>query len=205
MLPDGRQSVAIELAVGVLGGGVDDDHGHRDLEGDELRVAVLEDSGFAEISFGMRRDESDRHLTVDVVAHAERAGVGDVWMLEQVVGDLERGDVDAALDDDVLLAAGDVDVALVVPPSQIAVAEALLRNWHEPVGAQLVRGGELSVVDDYFVFFARRKLAAGVVEDAHAHVEGKPPDRAELAGSRMVPAHEARPGAAGALVELDSD
>src|SRR5215510_31963 len=203
VLPDGRQGVTIELAVGVLGYGVDEDHGRRNLEGDELRATVLDERGFAGASSGARRHESHRHLAVDVVAHGERAGVGDVRMLEQAVGNLERGDVDAALDDDVLLAAGDVDVALVVPARQIAVAKAVLGNRHELVRALPVRGGELPPVDDHLALFARRKLAAGVVEDAHAHVERGLPDRAELAAPWMVTAHEARLGAAGELDDLD--
>src|SRR5438874_7154137 len=34
--------------------------------------------------------------TIDVVAHAERGGVGDVGMLEQAVGELQRRDVHPA-------------------------------------------------------------------------------------------------------------
>src|SRR5438874_7069230 len=77
--------------------------------------------------------------TIDVVAHAERGGVGDVGMLEQAVGELQRRDVHPALDDDVLLASRDVDVAVCVTPGEVAVAESVLRNRHErlrslPVG-----------------------------------------------------------------------
>src|SRR5215471_14894180 len=202
-LPDGRQGVAIELAVGVLGHGFDDDHGDWHLEGDELRSAVLEQRGLPEISPGPRRYEPHRDLAIDVVAHAERAGVGDARVLEQAVRDLERGDVDAALDDDVLLAPGDVNVALVVAPREVAVAKAVLRNRHELIRSLAVGGCELTAVDDHLAFFARRKLAPGVVEDPHAHVEGGAPDRTELAVSRVVAAHESGLGAARQLDDLD--
>src|SRR5262249_47282981 len=161
-----------------------------------------EQRGLPEISPGTRRHEAQWHLAVDVVAHAERAGVGDVRVLEQAVRDLERGDVDAALDDDVLLAPGDVDVALVVAPREIAVAEATVRNRAALAGPLPVGGCELTAVDDHLAFFAGRKLAPGVVEDPHAHVEGGAPDRAELAVSRVVAAHESGLGAARQLDNL---
>jgi hypothetical protein len=56
-------------------------------------------------------------------------------VLEQAVRDVERGDVHAAHDDDVLLAAGDVDVAFVVLPGEVAVSEAVLgigTSWSGP-------------------------------------------------------------------------
>src|SRR5262249_32839399 len=121
------------------------------------------------ISSGARRHEPDGDLAVDVIADAERAGVGDVWVLEQAVRDLERGDIDAALDDDVLLASGDVDVALVVAPREVSVAEAVLRNRHELARSLPVGRRELPAVDDHLTLFARRNVAAPVVEDAHAH------------------------------------
>src|SRR5207253_7029680 len=93
------------------------------LERHEPGAAVLEERRLNRVSPGPGRHESHRDLAVDLVAHAERTGVGDVRMLEQAIRDLERGDVDPALDDDVLLAAGDVDVAFLVAPREIAVAK----------------------------------------------------------------------------------
>ena len=165
---------------------------------------MLEERRLNGSSPGARRHESHRDLAVDVVAHAERTRVGDVGMLEQAVRDLERGDVDPALDDDVLLAAGDVDVAFLVAPREIAVAEPILRNRHELVRALPVRRGELPSADDHLALLAGRELASGVVQNAHAHVQGRPPDGAELAMPGMVATHEAGLGAAGELHDRDA-
>src|SRR5207302_11012448 len=116
-------------------------------------------------------------------AHAERTRIGDVGMLEQAVRDLERGDVDPALDDDVLLAAGDIDVAFIVSPREIAVAEPILRNWHELVRPLPVRRGELPSADDHLALLPGRDLTAGAGQTSHAHGQGRPPGGAELAVS----------------------
>src|SRR2546425_245249 len=113
---------------------------------------------------GPERDEAHRHLAVDLVLHAEGGGFGHVGVLEQTGGDLEGGDVHAALDDDVLLASRDVDVAIGVAPRQIAVAEAVLRNRLEVFRPAPVRGGELTTAHHHLALLADRDLAASVVE-----------------------------------------
>src|SRR5206468_7609037 len=113
-------------------------------------------------------------------------------------------DVDAALDDDVLLAAGDVDEAVLVPTRQIAIAEAVLGNRHEPVRPLPVGRRELTPADDHLALLAGRQLPAGIVQDAQTNVERRPADRAELALTRRVAAHEAGLGAAGELHDRDA-
>src|SRR5207249_7770617 len=203
-LPDRGERVAVDLAVRVLRHRVHDDDGRGHLERHEPGAAVLEERRLNRVSPGPGRHESHRDLAVDLVAHAERTGVGDVRMLEQAIRDLERGDVDPALDDDVLLAAGDVDVAFLVAPREIAIAEPILRNRHELVRALPVRRGELPSADDHLALLAGRELEAGVVQNAHAHVQGRPPDGAWLAMPGMVATHEAGLGTAGELHDLDA-
>src|SRR2546422_435443 len=110
------------------------------------------------------RDEAHGRLAVDLVLHAKCAGVGDVGVLEQAVRDLERGVVDAALDDDVLLAPGDVDVALFVLPGEVAVPESILRYWHELVRPVPIGRRELATADDHLALLPPRHLATRVVE-----------------------------------------
>src|SRR4029453_9811483 len=128
----------------------------------------------------------------------------DVGVLEQAVRDLQRGDVDPALDDDVLLAPGDVDVAVLVAPREIAVAEPVLRNRYHLVRSLPVGRGELAPADDHLTLVARRQLPSGLVEDAQTNVEGRPAGRAELPVTGRIAAHEARLGTAGQLHDRDA-
>jgi hypothetical protein len=61
-------------------------------------------------------------------------------MLEQAVRDLQRRDVDAALDDDVLLPPGDVDVAVGVPAGEAPV-------WKPSCGIGTSRPGPCQYAD----------------------------------------------------------
>src|SRR5437016_9117614 len=142
-LPERGEGAAVDLAVGVLGDRVDDDDGGRHLEGHEGGAAVLEQRRLRRTQPWSDYDEAHRHFAVDLVAYANGRGVRHVGMLEQAVRELQRGDVDAALDDDVLLPSRDVDVAVGVAAGEVAVAEAVLRNRHQLLRAVPVRRGEL--------------------------------------------------------------
>jgi hypothetical protein len=68
---------------------------------------------------------------------------------EQAVRDVH------AAHDDVLLAAGDVDVAFVVLPGEVAVSEAVLGDRHELVRPLPVGRRELAVADDHLALERR--------------------------------------------------
>jgi len=101
-------------------------------------------------------------------------------------------------------AAGDVDVALVVGAARDRRCESRPEDRHELVRPLPVGRGELPPADDHLAFLAGRKLMAGVVEDLHAHVEGRASDRAQLAVPGMIAAHEACLGAAGELYDRNA-
>src|SRR2546426_714822 len=199
ILPERGQRVAIDLAVDVLGDRLDDDDGGGHLEGRELFPAVVEQGRLRRAPPRAGNGEAHRYLPIYMVAHANRGSLGDVRMLEQAIGELQRRDVDPALDDYVLLSSGDVDVAVFVAPGEVAVAEAVLGNRHQRIRALPVGRRELTAADDHLTFLAGRKLAARVVEDAHAHVKRGAPDGAVPAVARMIAAHEPGLGAAGEL------
>ncbi len=143
--------------------------------------------------------DPDGHLTVDIILDPEGSGLGHVRVLQQAIRDLQGRDVDAALDDDVLLSSGDVDVPIRITPREVARPETVLRDGDEPVWTLPVRRCHLPAADHHLALFARRQLRARIVEDAYAHVAGGPADRAVLALVRMVAAHEAGLGASGEL------
>lgn len=62
----------------------------------------------------MRDDEGGNHLAVPFVRQPDDADFGDGRVAEEAVLDLERVDVLAALDDDVLDASGNLQVAICV-------------------------------------------------------------------------------------------
>ena len=73
--------------------------------------------GRGPVAFG-HHDGFDFFAPLDV-GHADDGGVFDRWVLLEDALDLARGDVLAAADDEVLGAAGDVEVAVVVHPADV--------------------------------------------------------------------------------------
>src|SRR5262249_61981318 len=169
-IPERRERTPIDLAVRVARNRVDQHDGGGHLEGGELVTAVLEERRLGRPPADPDDDEAHRDLTIYIVGHADGRGVGHVRVLGPAIGELQRRDVDAALDDDVLLASRDVDVAVRIAPGEITVAEAVLGNRHQAVRALPVRGGELTAADHHLALLAGWHLATCVVENAHAHV-----------------------------------
>ena len=67
-------------------------------------------------------------LAVDLVRHADRGGFEHAGMLEHDLVDLQRRDVDAAADDQVLAAAGDADEAVGILDAEVAGLDALAEH-----------------------------------------------------------------------------
>src|SRR5262245_10615682 len=91
----------------------------------QLRAAVVRHRGLGQARARPWHDVADDLLAVDLVGHADRRGIGDAGVLEQHRVDLERCDVDAAADDEILSAAGDAYEAVVVHDREVAGLDAL--------------------------------------------------------------------------------
>src|SRR5262249_59765227 len=81
--------------------------------------------GLGQAGAGPRHDITDNLLAVDRVRYAHRGRVLDGGVLEQHGVDLERGDIDAAADDQILAAAGDADKSVRVHDPEVAGLDAL--------------------------------------------------------------------------------
>ena len=78
---------------------------------------------FGGVGAGAEHDERFDGLTPLGVGHTDDGGFGDGGVLDEGVFDLDRRDVLAAGDDDVLLAVGDGEVAVVVDPPAVTGVE----------------------------------------------------------------------------------
>src|SRR5262249_6888615 len=73
---------------------------------------------------GSEHDIADHLLAPDRVGHADGRGFGDLRALHQHAVDLDRRNVDAAADDQLLLAPGEIEVAVGVEIADVAGAHA---------------------------------------------------------------------------------
>src|SRR3974390_2262672 len=106
----------------------------------------------------LKRDEAHDLFSVDAVGNADGRGFHHLRPLRQNRVDLERGDVDAAANDQLLLAAGDMEEAGFVEEAEIARAESAARlDYHRAVlGDGAIRVLAQSA-DFHFADFARRQ------------------------------------------------
>jgi len=120
-------------------------------------------------------------LTVDKVMDPDHPGARDAGVLKQGALDLLGADVGAVVDDDLLFAPAEEEVALLIGSHHIAgveppVAEGPLgRAWVVPVAD----GGRGSV-DPQAAFAAHRQLLAVIVSDGQPDGRNDLPDRTNL-------------------------
>src|SRR5438477_13204913 len=119
----GAELELLELAgggAGQLGSELDR---RRALEVGQVGAAVLDELGLGGLGACFEDDQGLDRLAPLLVGDADDADLGHGRMREHPVLDLDRRDVLAAADDDVLLAVGDSEVALVVEGPTVAGVE----------------------------------------------------------------------------------
>src|ERR1017187_2720123 len=102
-----RQMIAEHDLLGRLGGGQD-------------RAAVTQQVVNVDGGTRPRYDKADDFLAVSVVGNADRGNLNNLRPLQQNAVDLERRDVDAATDDQVLLAPRYAEVSVGVEKADVA-------------------------------------------------------------------------------------
>src|SRR5450759_1334839 len=98
------QSFAIELAARGLRQVIAEHDLLRGLGRGQDCAAVTQQVVDVDGGARARHDETDDFLTVSMVGNADRGDFDNLWPLQQNAVDLERRNVDAATDDQVLLA-----------------------------------------------------------------------------------------------------
>src|SRR2546427_11537848 len=94
-------------------------------------------------------------------------------------------DVHPAADDQVLLTAGDVEVAVGVDAREIAGEEAVLGNRLQPVARREIRAGHLTSADEQLAFLARGAGRARLADDRRDdvwHRRGAPGPTGQVRG-----------------------
>src|SRR5262245_1676189 len=115
---------------------------------------------------GPRHDAGAHALAARRVRHADHRHVGDGGMCRQLVLDALGREVLALADDDVLLAAGDADVALGVAHGEVAGAEeAVGREGRVQLGVEVTHA-ELCAVGFDLALDAGTDLASRLVDQA---------------------------------------
>src|ERR1039458_9446152 len=119
-----RQSSAIELAARGLRQVIAEHDLLGGLEGGQNCVAVTQQIVDVDGGARSRYDKADDFLAVSMIGNADRGDFDDLRPLQQNAVDLERRDVDAATDDQVLLAPCYMQVAVGVEKADVAGTQA---------------------------------------------------------------------------------
>ena len=89
------------------------------LEAGNIRAAVTQQVIDVDRDARPRYNKTDNFLAVSAIGNADGRDFDNLWSLQQNAVDLKRGDVDAATDDQILLAPGDMQVAVGVEKADI--------------------------------------------------------------------------------------
>src|SRR5262245_12987849 len=122
--PPRDQRLAVELAALGAGQRVAQQDALGYLEGRHYHAAIANELVGIEADAGPRHHEAHHLLAIDRVGDSHGRDVDDVCPLHQQAVDLERRDIDAAANDQFLLAPGHVQVTVGVEEAQIAGLEA---------------------------------------------------------------------------------
>ncbi len=137
-----------------------------------------------QISFGyaIGLDKGGHRLAIDLVRHADHGGVNHVVVADQGALHLLGIDVEAAREDHVLLAVGDIEIAVVVPMAQITGVQPTIPQGCRRVlrAVQIAlhhgEGAGRAGADQNFADPAIRQILAGIVDDANLDPRRGPAD-----------------------------
>ncbi len=162
----------------------------RRLGGRQELAAVRQHHGLGQ-RLVLRHHVADDLFAVDLVRHADRGGLRHAGMLDQDLVDLQRRDVDAAADDQVLGAAGDADEALRILDAEIAGLDALAVERIDRAVVVEIADRHLRPADRDLALDAGRAFLALRIGDHQLLMQRRKPDRAHLLGVVAVAADPA--------------
>src|SRR5262249_53342101 len=146
---------------------VDDLDARGALEVREALHAPVRDGRRLDRPARARHEERPHDLAVETVRRADDRGLADVGMREERLLDLARIDVLAASDDELALAANDVDEAVPVDAPEIAAVEpAAAEGRRRRVRIAEVPAHDVRALDHDLADLAGRDVAIVAVDDA---------------------------------------
>src|SRR5436190_18185395 len=147
-----------DLAGGVAGQGVDEEHVLRHLEPGELTAAVLDELVGGHARVPLHRHECNGYFTPPVVGTTDDGGFEHGIVLVEDALDLRSCDVLATGNDHVLEPIDDVQVAVVVAPADVAGVEPpAFERGGRRVRVAPVSLEHLGAAEDDFAALARRQ------------------------------------------------
>src|SRR6266849_1309724 len=195
-----NQRLAVELAARALGQGFAQEDLLWRLEGRKLRCAIAQEIVRHEHFTRTQHHVAYHFLTPHGIRNADGRGLGDFVALQQDAVDLHRRNVDAAADDEVLRAAGEMQEAVGVEIADVAGAHpaATVRPRGSVVAEiailVVVPGADLDLAD-----FTGWKFATFRIHDRQPLVCERPADGAK---APLAPGVDRNPGGLAAAVAL---
>src|ERR1019366_1199846 len=186
------QSSAVELATRGLRQMIAEHDLLWRLGGGQDRAAVTQEVVDVDGSPRSRYDKADDFLAVSVVGNADRGDLDNLRPLQQNAVDLERRDVDAATDYQILLAPCDMQVSVGVEKADVACKQAaatmdLDRSVIHEIAIVVV--GKASHLDVPNV--SRRQRMSAVVDDCELVVARRFADGADMPAGAAVGGNQA--------------
>src|SRR4029079_14866899 len=117
-------------------------------------------------------------LAVDRVGHPDGGDLDQLGVLHQEAVDLDRRDIDAAANDEVLLASGEAEKAVRIEHPQIARADAAAAgDFHAAVVGEITVIVQSAAADLDLADLAGRQRSAVGVDDRESVIGERPADR----------------------------
>src|SRR6266705_1180229 len=177
--PGRHQRPAVELAALGFGQALAQENLLRRLERRQHVGAIAQDVGGIDARAGSQHHVAHHFLAIGAVGHADGRRLHDFGAPHQRAVDLERRDVDPAADDQLRLAAGEMEETVRIEKPDIAGLRASARI--DPDGAVL---GEIAVfvvgkaADLHRTDLARRQPPPARIDDGEIVIGERPADRA---------------------------
>src|SRR5712691_3284847 len=169
----------------------DDEDLLRDFRRREVGLAMVRYGGFAQAMAGLGHHVAHDLLAVDLVRHADRGGIEHVGMLEQDLVDLERRDVHAPADDEVLGAAADPDEPILVHDREIAGFDARAADRLDGAVVAQVADGAVRAAGGYLALHVGRARFSSGIDDLQFLMQCGQSNRAHLAAVMPIAAQPA--------------
>src|ERR1044071_7809509 len=129
-----------------------------------------------------KRHEPDDFLAVDRIGHPGGRRFRHAWNSMQDRIDLQRRDIDATTDDQVLLSSDNDQVTLYVDPAKVAGVMPVARQvFDRAVRVEVANRLLQAAADDDFAELALRNVGSGFADDPHRLVLERRPKRSDLA------------------------
>src|SRR6266849_6579222 len=185
------QAVAQDLAAVALGNIRNDENLLRHFWRRQKGLAMLAHGGFCEAAARLGDHVAYHFLPIDFIRHPHRGSLENSRMFQQDLVDLDRRDVDAAPDDQILDAAGDANESVRVLDGKVAGLDAVGANGFDRSVVPQIADRRMRPARRHFTFDARRAWFAVGVDDGEFLVQRRDADRADAILVGAIAAHPA--------------